>query len=159
MKDWNFQVNTSPEEISKKLESSLGDRNRFVFKTSREKIDSVKFKIRKRLLLAFEVNVQNNIIVNGTILRREPNTATNVEISFTHHPLAKLLMYGHVILGLGLLAGIIFELNSSSYVYLVVAILLITGILTGMHLKSNFNKNVEDYKKLIGEILETKTLK
>ncbi|MCX2836808.1 DUF423 domain-containing protein [Salinimicrobium sp. MT39] len=159
MKDWNFQVNTSPEEISKKLESSLGDRNRFVFKTSREKIDSIKFKIRKRLLLAFEVNVQNNIIVNGRILRREPNTATNVKISFTHHPLAKLLMYGHVILGLGLLAGIIFEINRSSYAYLVVGILLITGILTGMHLKSNFNKNVEDYKKLIGEILEPKTLK
>jgi hypothetical protein len=92
-------------------------------------------------------------------LKREPNTTTNVEISFTHHPLAKLLMYGYLILGLGFLAGIIFELNSSSYAYLAIAILLITGILTGMHLKSNFNKNVEVYKRLIGEILELKTLK
>ena|GEM_PF-5819962 len=68
-------------------------------------------------------------------------------------------MYGYLILGLGFLAGIIFELNSSSYAYLAIAILLITGILTGMHLKSNFNKNVEVYKRLIGEILELKTLK
>ena len=99
MQKWNFKVKSDPKEIGKKLESSLGGTNRFVLSLDKEEINSINFKIRKRLLLAFEINSQNNIIVNGTISKASHNN-TNVEVSFTQHPLSKLLMYGHIVLGL-----------------------------------------------------------
>ncbi len=156
MKDWNFQVKNSPKEISKKLESSLGSANRFVFNMNCDKINIVKFKIRKRLLLPFEINTQNNIIVKGKISKT--HTETDVEVSFTQHPLSKLLMYGHLILGLGFLATIILEFSNNSYTYLISGILLAIGILLGIHLKKNFDKNVQEYKKLISEILKSENL-
>jgi len=122
MKDWNFQVKNSPKEISKKLESSLGSANRFVLNMNYDKINIVKFKIRKRLLLPFEINTQNNIIVKGKISKT--HTETDVEVSFTQHPLSKLLMYGHLILGLGFLTTIILEFSNNSYKYLISGILL-----------------------------------
>jgi hypothetical protein len=154
MNAWNFQVKNSPKEISKKLESSLGNANKFVLSFNFDKINLVKFKLRKRLLLPFEINTQNNIIVNGKISKKHPGNQTIVEVSFTQHPLAKLLMYGHIVLGLGFLAVVILELYSSSYLYLITGILLSIGILLGIHLKKNYDRNVIEYKILISEILD-----
>lgn len=154
MKGWNFQVKSSPKEISKKLESALGDARRFAFNMNHDKINDITFKIRKRALLAFEINTQNSIIVNGSISKKGIRNKTEVEISFSQHPLAKLLMYGHIILGLGLLAGIILELNGNSYSYIIAGILLAIGVLLWVHFQKNFDKNVQEYKKLISEILE-----
>lgn len=154
MNDWNFQLKNSPREISNKLQSSLGSANRFVFNMNDDKIDPVKFKIRKRLLLPFEINTQNNIIVNGKISKTYTGKETDVEVSFNQHPLSKLLMYGHIILGLGFLAAIILEFSNNSYSYIIGGLLLAIGILLGIHLKKNFDKNVQEYKKLIAEILE-----
>ena len=157
MQKWNLKVKSAPEEISKKLESSLGGANRFVLSLDKDKINSINFKIRKRLLLAFEINTQNNIIVNGTISKASHNN-TNVEVTFAQHPLSKLLMYGHIVLGLGFLAGIVLKLGSNSFMLLVGLILIAIGILLAIHLKKSFDKNVQEYKKLIAEIVEPQNL-
>lgn len=156
MKEWSFQVKNSPIEIRQKLESSIGDANRFVLNFNDDKLNLVNFKIRKRLLLPFEINTQNNIIVNGKITKTNPGKGTGVEVSFSQHPLSKLLMYGHIILGLGFLAAIILEFSNNSYTYLIAGILLTIGAFLGFQLKMNFDKNVQEYKKLISEILGQK---
>ena len=154
MQKWNLKVKSDPEEIGKKLESSLGGANKFVLSLEKVQINSINFKIRKRLLLAFEINTQNNIIVNGTISKASHHN-THVEVSFTQHPLSKLLMYGHILLGLGFLAGIVLKLGSNSYMLLVGLILIAIGILLTIHLRKNFDKNIQEYKKLISEIVAT----
>ncbi|MCH4822779.1 DUF423 domain-containing protein [Gramella lutea] len=156
MKKWSFQVKNSPIEIRQKLESSIGNANRFVLNINDDKLNLVNFKIRKRLLFPFEINTQNNIIVNGKIKKTNPTKGTGVEVSFSQHPLSKLLMYGHIILGLGFLAAIILEYSNNSYTYLIAGILLTIGAFLGFQLKMNFDKNVEEYKKLISEILGQK---
>lgn len=79
MKTWNFQVKNSPKEISEKLQSPLGNANKFVLNLNYDRINPFKFKIRKRLLLAFEINVQNNIIVNGKFLKVASKKGAKVE--------------------------------------------------------------------------------
>ena len=154
MKDWNFKVKNSPEEVSRKLESSLGKANRFVLNMKYDRINPVRFKIRKRLLLAFQINTQNNIIVNGRISKKPTARETDIEVAFTQHPLSKILMYGHIVLGLGFLAAILLELSNNSYTYILAGLLLTVGILSGIHLKRSFDKHVQEYKKLISEILD-----
>lgn len=154
MKAWKFNVQNDPNEISRKLDSSLGRTNRFVFKIDSNKKDLVKFKLRKRMLLAFEINSQNNLIVNGKIYKANPENYTNVEISFKLHPLSKLLLYGHIFLGVGLLAGMVLEYSTNSYMFIMGGIILATGVLFGLHLQKEFNKQVQDYKALFSKILE-----
>ncbi|GAA4327312.1 hypothetical protein GCM10023115_24800 [Pontixanthobacter gangjinensis] len=154
MKNWNFQVKNSPEEISEQLKSSLENAKRFAFDMKNNKYNLINFKLRKRLLLPFEINLQNNIIVNGKISKTSSGNETDVEVSFSQHPLSKLIMYGHIILGLGFLAAMVLEYSNNFYTYLIVGILLLIGVLLGSHLKRNFDKNVQEYKKLISEILE-----
>lgn len=154
MKAWNFQVKSSPKEISKKIESSLGGAKKFVLNMDYDKNNLVKFKIRKRVLLAFEINSQNTIIVNGEIFKARTKNETDVEISFTQHTFSKLLIFVHIILGLGFLAALILEESSNSYMFIVGGIILAMGILLWLHLQKNFDKNVQEYKILISEILE-----
>lgn len=154
MKNWNFQVKSDPAEISEKLKSSFGSVNRFVLNLRTDNPHTVNFKIRKRLSPPFELTTQNNIIVKGEILKRDAENDTCLNVSFSHHPLSLILIFGHIILGLGFLAGIYLEVNSNSYMLIVGGILLATGILFAMHLQKDFKKNVTDYKKLISEILE-----
>ncbi len=156
MKEWNFQVKSSPKEVSKKLDSSLGARNLFVLNLSYGKQDSVKFKLRKRVLLAFELISQNNIIVNGKIIKTEAENQTDVKIFFTLHPLSKLLLYSHFVLGLLFLAAMTLQINSSSYNLIIGGLLLIIGVLYKLHLQKVFNKHVQEYKTLISEVLSLK---
>jgi len=90
MKDWSFQVKNSPVEISKHLKSSLESAKRFVFDMN-HKGERVKFRLRKRLLFPFEINTQNNIIVNGKISKTKLGNETDVVVSFSQYPLSKLL--------------------------------------------------------------------
>lgn len=155
MKKWNFQVQSNPKEISEKLESSIGGAKRFVFDMNYDKDNLVKFKIRKRLLLAFEMMAQNNIIVNGKIFKAGPKNKTDVEISFTHHPFSKLLIFVHILLGLGFIAAIILKASSNVYMLVFGGILLVIGFLLALHLKRDFNKNVREYKLLISKVLKS----
>ena len=154
MKEWNFQVNNSPKGISKKLESSLGGADKFALKTNSDKRNNVKFKLRKRLLLPFEISTQNNIIVNGKLLKTDTDNVTDIKIFFTQHPLTILLIYGHIALGLGFLLGMFLNISSNTYMYLIGGILLAIGVLFKLHYQKDFRKNVQEYKTLISKILE-----
>ena len=154
MKAWNFQVNNDPKEVRRRLESSLGGTKKFVFKVNSDIKEPVKFKIRRRMLLGFEINTQNNLIVNGKLFKVDPENKTDVKIDFQLHPLSKVLLYGHLILGLGLLSGMVLEYSSDTYMWIIGGILLATGILIGFHLKKEVEKQVQEYKILISEILE-----
>lgn len=154
MEEWNFQVKNKPEEISKKLETSLGNVDKFVLNMNSDKSNIVKFKLRKRLLLPFEINTQNNIIVNGRIFKTNTENDTDIEVYFTQHPLSKLLIYGHIALGLGFLVGMFLKISSNSYMYLIGGILLAIGVLFKLHYQKDFRKNVQEYKTLISRILD-----
>lgn len=154
MKEWNFQVKNSPKWISKKLESSLGSAHKFALKTNLDNRNNVKFKLRKRLLIPFEISAQNNIIVTGKLFKTDTDNETSIKIFFTQHPLTRLLIYGHIALGLGFLVGMFLEISSNSYMYLVGGILLAIGVLFKLHYQKDFRKNVQEYKILISNILD-----
>lgn len=154
MKKWNFQTKSSPKEITERLESSLGRSKMFVLNMNSDKKNLVNFKIRKRVLAAFGTISQDQILVKGRISKGDTSEETGVEISFTQHPILTFLLYGHLILGLGLLAGMFFKISNNSYIFIVGGILLAIGVLFKLHQQREFDKNVQDYKKLISEILE-----
>ncbi|WP_029038196.1 hypothetical protein [Salinimicrobium xinjiangense] len=154
MRIWNFQVSSDPVEVSRRLESAFGGTKRFVFRVNSEKKKPVKFKIRKRMLLGFEINTQNNLIVTGKLFKVDSEDKTDVKIAFMLHPLSKVLLFGHLILGLGLLAGMVLEYSSNAYMWIIGGILLATGLLIGLHLKKEVEKQVQEYKILISGILE-----
>ncbi|MDT0645439.1 DUF423 domain-containing protein [Zunongwangia sp. F260] len=150
-----FQVKSSPKEIGKKLESSLGSAGKFVFNISDDKINSVRFKLRKRMLLGFELNSQNHLIVNGKILKAGNGDKADVKIYFTPHILSKLVIFANIILGLGFLAAVVLEVNSHSYMYIIGAIFLVTGILLALHLQRTFKEHVQEYKTLLSDVLKS----
>ena len=154
MKAWNFKVMSNPKETSKKLESSLGDANNFVLKMNSNRKDLVKFKIRKRVSITFDNNSQNKIIVNGKIFKADTANESEVEISFTQHPLMKLIHYGLIILALGLMAAMILKSSSNMYLLIVAGIILLIVISLGIQGQREFNKNVQEYRTLISGILE-----
>lgn len=106
------------------------------------------------MLLAFEIMARNNIIVKGNILKSGSSNQADVEITFTHHTLSKLLIFVHLILGLGFLAALIMETNSSPYMLLAGGILISLGFLLWLHLQKIFEKNVQEYKALLSNVLE-----
>ncbi|MFD0976188.1 DUF423 domain-containing protein [Salinimicrobium gaetbulicola] len=154
MKNWNFKVTSGPKEMGEKLESSLGGVDRFVLNMNSDKRNTVRFKIRKRLSLPFEINTQNNLIVKGKILKGDAENETDVEVSFSHHPLAKLLIFGHIILGLSLFTGLFLKFASNTYMFIVGGLLLVIGSLLWIHMRRDFDKHVQEYKNLISGILE-----
>lgn len=155
MKKWKFQINDSPKEISEKLKSSLGRANRFVLNLNSDKKDMVKFKIRSRILISLENSSSSRIIVKGEMYKAAAGNETDVRISFAPHPLLKLLWFGHLVLGLGLLAGMFLKLNSSLYVIVFGGIFLAIGVFFWLHHQREFGKNVQEYKAMISQILES----
>lgn len=154
MKKWNFQINSNLKEVTKKLESSLERADRFVLDINSNKKDIVKFKLRKRVSVAFDNNSQNKIIVNGTILSADTENETDIKISFTQHPLLKILWYGVIILGLGFFAALFFKLDNNSYLTIAGIVLLAIAVFFKLHHQKEFDKNVQEYKTMIARILE-----
>ena len=116
--------------------------------------DFVVFKIRTRILIAIDSIIQSRTIVNGRIFKTNKSNETDVEISFSRHPLIKFLWLGHIILGLGFIVGIFLKFNIDPYVIIFGGILLTTGVLLWLHHKKEFDKNVQAYKKMISKMLE-----
>ncbi len=155
MKKWNFKVKGNVQEIIKKLDSTLGSADGFVFNIDNGKNDSVTFKVRKQGLYAFYLMFINKIIVNGKILKTDTENETNIEISFTQYFLWKLVIYTNLFLGLGYLIAIISGINSSAYMYIPGGILLAVGIVLLIAVQKKFEKDIQEYKTLISEILES----
>jgi len=153
MKKWNFKVKSNIQEIIRKLDSTLGSAEGFVFNIDNGKNDSVTFKVRKRSLYAFYLVFINKIIVNGKILKTDAENETTIEISFTQYFLWKLIIFTHVFLGLGFLIVIFSGISSSTSLYMFGGILLVVGIVLWIALQQKFKKDIQEYKTLISEIL------
>jgi hypothetical protein len=96
---------------------------------------------------------QNWTIVNGELLKIDTENKTNVEISFNHHFLIRLIIFTHIFLGLGLLIAIISGINSNASMYILGGILLALGIILWIAIQRKFEKDIQKYKSLISEIL------
>ncbi len=155
MKKWNFKVKSNVQEIIKKLDSTLGSADGFVFNIDDDKNDSVTFKVRKRGLYAFYLIFINKIIVNGKILKTETEDETTIEIAFTQYFLWKLIIFTNMFLGLGFLIGMISGISSSASMYILGGILLAVGIVLWITVQKKFEKDIQEYKALISEILES----
>jgi len=154
MKNWNFKVKSNIQEIIKKLDSTLGSADGFVFNIDNGKNDSVTFEVHKQGLYAFYLMFVNKIIVNGKILKTDTENETNIEISFTQYFLWKLIIFTHMFLGLGFLIVIISGISSSAFMYIPGGILLAIGIVLSIAVHKKFEKDIQEYKTLISEILE-----
>ena len=153
MKAWNFKVKSNPQEIIKKLDSTLGSVDGFVFNMDHDKNDSVIFNVRKRVLYPDQILHRNRIIINGKMLKTDTENKTDVEISFTQHPFITVNI--SIFLGLGLFA-IILAIGSSASMYIPGGILLAVGIVFWIAVQKKFEKDIQKYKTLISEILEFK---
>jgi len=152
MKVWNLKVKRDSQEIIKKLNSSFGSVNGFVFNVENDTKDSVKIKVRKRILYGFQTVLRNHIIVNGKITRLNTENETDVEISFNQHFLNTLEVF--IFLVIGLLAIIFGITNSNATIYIFGGIFLVVGITYLIWVKKEFVRNVQEYKTLFTKILE-----
>ncbi len=155
MKKWNFKVKSNVQEIIKKLDATLGSVDGFVFNINNDKNDSVIFNMRKRVHYLSQILHVNRITVNGKILKTDTKNETNVEISFTQHFLVTLIIFTHMLLGLGLLIAIISGIISSASIYISGGLLLAVGIVLWIAVQKKFEKDIQKYKTLISEILES----
>jgi hypothetical protein len=152
MKTWKFKINSNIQEITKKLDSAFDAKKGFDFKMDDSKDESVTFKVRKRILYAYQVVLRNHIVVNGKIQRTETDNETNVEVSFNQHVFTVFYAYMFSILGLFI---IIFGLFSSSNLYLLGGIFLAIGVAFWIGLQKKFKMDTQRYKTLISDILKS----
>ncbi|WPY97664.1 DUF423 domain-containing protein [Christiangramia sp. OXR-203] len=154
MKTWEFRMESTPSMISEKLDSSLESFNGFVFNIKNDKKNLISFKIRKRLQYAWYIIYHNNIIVNGRLGGTETKNATKVEITFKQHFLWKLVIFTHLVLGSGFIIALIANNNTNIAIYSFAAALIAIGIFLWSKLQKKYNRNVQEYKNLISEILD-----
>lgn len=154
MKRWNFKVKSSIEEITRKLDTTLGTADRFELDINKGKDNSTTFRVQKRGLYAFYLMFLNKIIVKGAMLKSETEEETNIEISFTQYFLWKLVIYSHIVLCLGFVVALFSKVGSSAFMYVLGAILLAVGIILWITVQNKFKKDIQEYKTLISGILE-----
>ena len=154
MEKWNFEVKSNVQEIIKKLDSSFGSVDGFVFNIDNDKNESVTFKVRKRGLYAFQIMFVNKIIVNGKILKTDTENETDIEISFSQYFLWKLIIFTNMFLGLGFLIVLFLGIGNSAYMLIPAGIFLVVGIVLSIAVQKKFEKDTQEYKTLISEILE-----
>lgn len=149
-------MNSNPNVISKNLDSSLDSVNGFVLSIKKEGSDKILFKIRKRLQYAWYIIYHNNVVVNGKLSNSDSLNETNVEISFKQHFLWKLVIITHFLLGIVFIIAIISSKNSGIAMYSLAAVTIAIGIYLWLRLKKKHERNIQEYKTLISEILELK---
>ncbi len=153
MKKWSFKVKNNVQEIINKLDATLGSIDGFVFNIDTSKNDSVTFKVRKRGLYAFYLVFINKIIVNGKILRTDTENETSIDISFTQYFLWKLVIFANMFVAFGFLIAIISGISRSTSMYIAGGILVAIGIVLWIAVQKKFEKDIQEYKILISEIL------
>lgn len=156
MEEWNFKVKATVQEIIHKLDTKLGSVNGLMFEMNLDNKDFVTFKLRKRILYAWYLIFLNSIVVHGKILKIDTENETEVEITFKQHFLWKLVVFTHLLLGLGILFAIKSGENSTIYMYLFSAITILIGVLLWFRLRRKYKRNIREYKALISEVLEFK---
>lgn len=155
MEKWNFKVKSNSQEIIKKLDASFGSVDGFILNIDKGLNDSVTFKVRKQGLYAFYLMFVNKIIVNGKILKTSTENEAKIEVSFTQYFLWKFVIFTHMIMGLGFLIILISGISSSAYMLIPAGIFLAVGIVLSIAVKKKFERDIQEYKTLISEILES----
>ena len=153
MKKWNFKVKSNPQEISQNLESSLKSVSGLAFNMNHDTKNSIKFKMRKRILYAWYLFYLNSIIVNGKLSKADNENETDIEISFNQHFLWKTVIFTDIFVGLGILIAIISGKNSTIYMYLIGTLMLAVGIILWIRIQKKYKRNIQEYKTLISGIL------
>lgn len=154
MKKWNFRVKSNVQETINKLTAEFGSVDGFMFSVDHNKTDAVTFKLRKRSLYAFQIMGVNKIIVNGKILKTGSKNDTTIEAHFTQYFLMKLIIFVNMFTVLGFLIAIISKISSSPLMYIAGGILLIIGIIIWIIFQKKFEKDIQEYKTLLSDILE-----
>jgi hypothetical protein len=154
MKAWRFKLKRSPIEMGEKLESELNSIGGFVFNMNHKNKNSVTFRIRKRILYAWYMAFQNWTVVKGVLMNNDTENETHVKITFNQHFLIWLIISTHVILVIGFVISIISGINVNTSAYILVGILLISGIVLWLAIQRKFEKDVQKYKSLMTEIFE-----
>lgn len=158
MKKWNFKVKSDPAQTSKNLESALGSIDGLVFNMDQDKYNSITFKMRKRILYAWYLQFLNSLVVNGKLSKTDIKNETDVEIHFNQHFLWKLVIFTHFGIGLAFLIAIISGKSNNAMMYLFAAIILVAGIILWIRVQKKYERNIQEYKSLISEILGFKEI-
>ena len=153
MKKWNLKVRRNPQDISNILESAFKSVDGLLFDINRGGKNSINFKMRKRILYAWYLPYVNSIIVNGKLSTTDNKNGTDVEILFNQHFLWNLVIFIHIILGLGFITAIIIEESSNAFTYLFGAVILALGIFLWVKVQKKYERNIQEYKTLISETL------
>ena len=144
MEDWNFKIEKRPKKVIERLKSELNSMGGFVFDENKP----TTFSFRKRILYPFYMAFQNWTIVNGKLLNNKVEDNTNVQISFNQHFLIQLVIYIHIIIGLGFIFGLFITTKSYIFGGLIIAL----GIALWIAVNRKFKKDIKQYKTLITEI-------
>ncbi len=155
MRKWNLKVKNDPQEVSQNLKSALKSVDGLVFNLNQDEKNSIKFKVRKRIQYAWYLIFSNNVVVDGKLSKTGSENETDVEISFSQHFLWKLVIFTYLLLVMGLLIAVILGRNGSFSTYLFGAIILAIGILMWFTAQKKYERNIEEYKVLISQILES----
>jgi Flp pilus assembly protein TadB len=153
MKKWNFKVESSPKEISKNIESALESVNGLVFNMNHDKNNSITFKMRKRILYAWYLFYLNSIVVNGKLSKTDIEKETDVEISFNQHFLWKLVIFTDMSVGLGFFIAVISGKISGASMYIIATTILAVGVILWIRVQKKYERNIQEYKTMISEIL------
>lgn len=153
MKNWNLKIKSDPQDVSNNLESAFKSVDGLLFDINRGEKNSIKFKMRKRILYAWYLPYVNSIIVNGKLSSTDNKNGTDIEILFKQHFLWKLLIFIHIVLGMGFLIAMILEKSSNAFTYLFGTIILALGIFLWVKVQKKYETNIQEYKMLISKTL------
>ena len=145
MKNWNFKLKNRPKEIIKKLESELNSIGGFSFNNK----NATTFNFRKRILYPWYYVFQNWTVVNGELTENNVEHNTEVKISFNQHFLIMLIIFTHLILGLGLILGLFLSTKNEPLTYILGGLVMAFGIIIWISANRKFKKDTEKYKVLI----------
>lgn len=151
MKNWNFKVQGSPQEIIEKLESALRSADGFVFSVDN---DSKLFNFRKRVKFPDQILHRNRVVAKGKILSTTAGNETDLEISFAQHFFMKMTVFSVIIFWISLIA-LIPRISSGITLYIIEGVAIAVGVLLLIALQKKFKRDIQKYKTLISEILQS----
>lgn len=145
MKNWNFKLKKRPKEVIEKLTSELNSIGGFSFNNK----NTNTFSFRKRILYPWYYAFQNWTVVNGELVENNVENITEVKISFKQHFLIILIIFTHLILGLGLILGLFLATNNQPLTYILGGLVIAFGIIIWIMATRKFKNDSEKYKVLI----------
>lgn len=150
MKQWNFKVKSSPEEIIEKLEKAISSVDGFVFNQNGNS-DALNFSMRKRIIYPNQIMHRNRVVVKGKVLKSGNDQKSDVQISFSQHFVMTLTVITALVSFLYIaLSGMV----SNKTVIIIAGLLLAIGFVLWFALRKKIDDDIQKHKSLISEILE-----